>query len=32
MSTEAARSVMYHACMEVMEAEGGMQKIKADMR
>ena len=32
MSAEAARSVMDHACMEVMEGEGGMQKIKAALR
>ena len=32
MSAEADNSVMDHAHMEVMEGEGGMQKIKADMR
>ena len=32
MSTEAARSVMDHARMEVVEGEGGMQKIKAALR
>ena len=32
MSAEAANSVMDHAHMEVMEGEGEMQKIKADMR
>ena len=32
MSAEAARYVMDHACMEVMEGEGEMQKIKAALR
>ena len=32
MSAEAARSVMDHACMEVMEGEGEMQNIKAALR
>ena len=32
MPAVAARSVMYHARMEVMEGEGEMQKIKAAMR
>ena len=32
MSDEAARSVMDHARMEVMEGEGEMQKIKAALR
>ena len=32
MSAEAARSVMDHARMEVMEGEGEMQKIKAALR
>ena len=32
MSAEVARSVMDHACMEVMEEEGEMQMIKAALR
>ena len=32
MSAEAARSVMDHARVEVVEGEGGMQKIKAALR
>ena len=32
MSPEVARSVMDHACMEVMEGEGEMQNIKAALR
>ena len=32
MFAEAACSVMYHARMEVVEGEGGMQKIKAALR
>ena len=32
MSAEAARSVMNHARMEVMEGKGEMQKIKAALR
>ena len=32
MSAEAARSVMDHARMEVMEGKEEMQKIKADLR
>ena len=32
MSYEAARSVIDHARMEVMEGEGEMRKIKASLR
>ena len=32
MSAEAARSIMDHARMEVIEGEGGMQRIKAALR
>ena len=32
MCSEAARSIMDHARMEVMEGEGDMQKIKVALR
>ena len=32
MSAEAARSIMEHARMEVMEGEGEMQNINAALR